>query len=178
MKKFFSVFAVAIALFAATAQAQEGMPAISKTVFSKGDNIASLTIGYGWGFGQRLVWEHGVADWFDGRLTVGVGAAVSNCLDFGYHCIDDRIGFGAVASCHYQFIDKLDTYVQVGLGAKVGIYNYDENYWHYVTDYTYWGIDWTSSLGARWYFNDNFAVNAELGYTAGSYIMAGVTWKF
>ena len=33
MKKFFGIFVVAIAFFAATAQAKNGMPAIPKTVF-------------------------------------------------------------------------------------------------------------------------------------------------
>ena len=171
MKKFFGIFVVAIAFFAATAQAQNGMPAISKTVFSKGDNIASVTVGYGWGLSERVVYERGVADWFDGRLTVGVGAAVGNSTYFWYSGdISDRFYVGAVASCHYQFIDKLDTYVQVGAGFYT---EFDGFY-----DTVNFGPDFTSSLGARWYFNDNFAVNAEVGYTAGSFFMAGVTWKF
>lgn len=170
MKKFFGIFVVAIAFFAATAQAQNGMPAISKTVFSKGDNIASVTVGYGWGFSQRVAYEYGVADWFDGRLTVGVGAAVGNSIFFRSYGSYDKLYVGAVASCHYQFIDKLDTYVQVGAGFYTGFDGY--------YDTVNIGPDFTSSLGARWYFNDNFAVNAEVGYTAGSYFMAGVTWKF
>ena len=28
------------------------------------------------------------------------------------------------------------------------------------------------------FFNDNWAVNAELGYVVGSFFMAGVTYKF
>lgn len=174
MKKFFAIFSVVAALFVANgAQAQVTTP-----VFDKGDNIASLTVGYGWGFGQRLVYEHAVASWFDGQLSVGVGAAFENCLDFGNHWIEDRMGLGAVASCHYQFIDNLDTYVQVGLGARFGIVNYNENYWHYTSDYNYFGFAWTTTVGARWYFNDNFGVNAEFGWVAGSYFMAGVTYKF
>lgn len=178
MKKFLSIFAVAVAFFATSVQAQNGMPKISEPVFAKGDNIASLTIGYGWGFGQRLVWENAVASWMDGRMTVGVGAAFNNCFDFNRYWFGDQLGLGAVGSFHYQFIDKLDTYVQIGLGVRCHITNYNDDYVWGSYSTTYWGLDWTSSLGARWYFNDNFAVNAELGYTAGSYLMAGVTWKF
>ena len=172
MKKFFGIFVVAIAFFAATAQAQNGMPAISKTVFSKGDNIVSLTVGYGWGFSQRLVYEHAVASWFDGQLSVGVGAAVGNSIKFWYDGdISDRLYVGAVASCHYQFIDKLDTYVQLGLGLMTRF-----GYRHYYQSVC--AFDATGSAGVRWYFNDNFAVNAEVGYTTDSYFMAGVTYKF
>ena len=168
MKKFFAIFSVVAALFVAnSAQAQ-----VTDPVFAKGDKIASLTIGYGWGFSQRVVYEQAVASYLDGQLSIGVGGAVGNSLKVWYDGdISDRLSVGAVASCHYQFIDKLDTYVQVGLGvvARLG--------------YKYWyenrvGLDWTSSVGARWYFNDNFAVNAEVGYTADSYFMAGVTYKF
>ena len=167
MKKFFAVFSVVAALFVANgAQAQVTTP-----VFDKGDNIASLTVGYGWGFSQRVVFEHAVASWFDGQLSVGVGGAVGNSIKFWYDGdISDRVYVGAVASCHYQFIDKLDTYVQVGAGlvTRLGYRGYS----------SLLGVDFTSSVGARWYFNDNFAVNAEFGYTAGSYFMAGVTYKF
>lgn len=168
MKKFFSIFAVAVALFATSVQAQNGMPKITKPVFAKGDNVVSATIGYGWGLSERVVWENAVASWFDGRMTVGVGAAVANCTRFWYDGdITDDLTVGAVVSFHYQFIDKLDTYIQSGLGFK-SRFGYGRGF----------GLDYTTSLGARWYFNDNFAVNGELGYTAGSYIMAGVTWKF
>lgn len=169
MKKFFALLSVVATLFVVSSvQAQTQ---VTTPVFGKGDNIASLTVGYGWGFSQRLVYEHAVASWLDNRLTVGVGAAAGNSFRFWSDGdISDRFYIGAVASCHYQFIDKLDTYVQIGTGmvSRLG----------YRGSYGLIGVDFTSSLGARWYFNDNFAVNAEAGYTTDAYLMAGVTYKF
>ena len=167
MKKFFAIFSVVAALFVAnSAHAQ-----VTATVFEKGDNIISATVGYGWGFSQRFVYERAVASWLDGQMSVGVGASVGNSVKFWYDGdISDRIYAGAVASCHYQFIDNLDTYVQLGAGVVTRL--------GYRSPYGLVGFDWTSSVGARWYFNYNFAVNAEFGYTAGSYFMAGVTYKF
>lgn len=174
MKKFFGILSVVAALFVAnSAQAQVTTP-----VFDKGDNIISATIGYGYGLSERVVYERCVASWFDGQLSVGVGAALENCTAFNTHSIDNQFGLGAVASCHYQFIDKLDTYVQLGLGAYFGYWNYDDDWLSSSWDYSYWGMQWTSTVGARWYFNDNFAVNGELGWVAGAYLMAGVTYKF
>lgn len=189
MKKFFGIFVVAIAFFAATAQAQNGLPAITKPVFDKGDNIVSLTVGYGSGFGQRLVYERSVYTFLDGRASVGVGAAFNNAIRtyrydyYGYTSRDlrDYFTLGVVGSFHYQFIDKLDTYVQIGLGGGAYIskdtWTYDNGN-KYVDKYTRGIFDWTTTVGARWYFNDNFAVNAEFGWVASSYFMAGVTYKF
>lgn len=189
MKKFFGIFVVAIAFFAATAQAQNGLPAITKPVFDKGDNIVSLTLGYGSRFGQRLVYERSVYTFLEGRASVGVGAAFSNGIwtrKYSYYNCNHRdfrdyFTLGVVGSFHYQFIDKLDTYVQIGLGGGASVY---KDTWRYddgtknVYKSTYGLFDWTSTVGARWYFNDNFAVNGEFGWVAGSYFMAGVTYKF
>ena len=187
MKKFFSVFAVAIALFAATAQAQ--LPAITKPVFDKGDNIISLTLGYGSGFGQRLTYEHSVYTFLDGRASIGVGGSFSNCFrtkkyNYPYSShrwTRDAFTLGVVGSFHYQFIDNLDVYAQVGLGGGAYVstdkYSYDDGDVNKYSN-TYGLFDWSTTAGVRWYFNDNWAVNGELGYVAGSYIMAGITYKF
>ncbi|MBO7192830.1 MAG: hypothetical protein J6V47_00925 [Bacteroidaceae bacterium] len=169
MKKFFGILSVVAALFVANgAQAQVTTP-----VFDKGDNIISATIGYGWGLTERFVYERCVASWFDGQLSVGVGAALSNATDFGTYYVWDEIGLGAVASCHYQFIDKLDTYVQVGLGFEFGYESWDSG-----NSYLHYGLGWTSTVGARWYFTEDLAVNGEFGWISGAYLMAGVTYKF
>ena len=178
MKKFFSVLAIAVALLTAgNAQAQ-------KMVFDKGDQIASLTVGYGSGFGQRVVYEKSVMTLLDGKASIGVGGAFNNAIktynysnSLGYKYFYDYFTLGAVGSFHYQFIDKLDTYVHIGLGG--GAYVWKTN-WNDgdSTSTTHGVFDWTTTFGARWYFNDNWAVNAELGWVASSYLMVGATYKF
>lgn len=185
MKKFFSIFAVAAALLvASSAQAQ-----VTKPVFDKGDNIVSLTLGYGSGFGQRLTYERSVYTLLDGKASVGVGGSFSNCIRTykynGYYYtnrdVRDYFTLGVVGSFHYQFIDKLDTYVQLGLGGGAYVskdtYTYDDGDKH-VYKNTHGIFDWTTTAGVRWYFNDNWAVNGEVGWVAGSYLMVGATYKF
>lgn len=177
MKKFLGILSlVSVMLF--TNNMAYALPDISEPVFEKGDWIGSLTIGYGWGFSQRLAFETAVCDgWLNDRASLGVGAALGNTFRSYYGTFWDQIYVDAICSFHYQFIDRLDTYVQLGLGLGYSFYSYND--WYY--DYGSAGhafFDFTGSVGARYYFSNSFAVNAELGYTAGSYIMAGVTLKF
>lgn len=185
MKKFFGILSVVAALFVANgAQAQVTTP-----VFDKGDNIVSLTIGYGGlGFSQRLVYERCVATFLDGRASIGVGGSLSNSFksktekysDYKIKTFEDWFAVGAVGSFHYQFIDNLDTYVQIGLGggfdhgsAKSTV----EGVTVKATDSVGF-FGWTGSIGARYYFNDQWGVNAEFGYVVGSFFMAGATFRF
>ena len=64
------VILAAALMFSNTASAQKS---VGDPVFYKGDNILSLTIGYGWGFGQRLAYEHAVATSLDDKASIGVG---------------------------------------------------------------------------------------------------------
>ncbi len=186
MKKIFGILSVVAALFVASNSAQAQ---VTTPVFDKGDNIASLTIGYGGlGFSQRFVYERCVATLLDGNASIGVGGSLGNSFevktekayDTKIKTFEDWISIGAVGSFHYQFVDGLDTYVQLGLcggfdsaTAKTTV----EGVTVKASDSRgFFGF--TTSLGARYYFNDNWAVNAELGYVVGSFFMAGVTYKF
>ena len=90
------------------------------------------------------------------------------------------IGISVVGSFHYQFTAKLDTYVQLGFGGGYWMYKWkDDLYDDYYNAYdNHAFFDVTSSLGVRYYFSPKWAVNAELGWTAGSFIMAGITHRF
>ena len=185
MKKFFGILSVVAALFAANSvQAQVTTP-----VFDKGDNIVSLTLGYGnTGFGQRLVYERCVATLLDGKASIGVGGALGNSFDTDSEkengvkvsAFEDWFSINAVGSFHYQFIDKLDTYVQLGLGGGVDYARVKMSYdgESAKTSDSIGFFSWSTSIGARYYFNDKWAANAELGYVVGSFFMAGVTYRF
>ena len=138
MKKLLSVLLVAVLGLAASSAYANG-------VFAKNDLLGSITLGFGNGFGQRVAIDYGVADgWLDGKASLGVGASVNNTIGWNFN--HDAISVVANCSFHYQFVDKLDTYVQIGTGmvSRLG----------YRGSYGLIGVDFTSSLGARWYFND------------------------
>ncbi len=92
------------------------------------------------------------------------------------------IAMAARASWHIDLgIDKLDTYSSLALG-----------YFKYLTTYTPiagyegWSINETDyssfyygvNVGARYFFTPSLGASIELGYSALSYIAAGLTLKF
>jgi len=96
--------------------------------------------------------------------------------DWGYKYTSLIIG--ARGTFHYPLVDKLDTYTGIMLGVNI------------VTDKSYGDIDPTydysaSTTGAifawyaggRYYFSDNFAAMAEVGYGI-AWLTLGVALKF
>lgn len=184
MKKILTVLSIFLAS-AMMNNAHAALPELTSQAFAKGDMVGSLTVGYGWGFSQRVALEFGILDGLlNDRASLGVGGAIGNCFRnysyWGIGYMQDQIGLTAICSFHYQFVNKLDTYVQIGLGAGYSFYSWSDDYWgDYSTTYSnHVFFDFTSSVGVRYYFSPKFAVNGEVGYTAGSYIMAGVSYKF
>lgn len=92
------------------------------------------------------------------------------------------IAFGGRASWHFDLdIDKLDTYSSLALGyfsfsmkddPKPGY----EGYGDFSMDYSqfYYGFN----VGARYFFTPMIGASVEVGYSALSYIAAGITLKF
>lgn len=159
MKKLFAIALVSVlSLVSVNAYASD--------TFAKGDWLGSATIGFGYGFAQRIAVDYGVLDgMIDGNASLGVGASVNNTI--GWHG-GDVASLILNCSFHYQFVENLDTYVVVGFGGGIGgahgsVHGY---------------FDWTSSLGARYYFDPSWAVNAEVGHTNSSFFNVGVTYKF
>ena len=70
----------------------------------------------------------------------------------------------------------LDVYARTYLGAKVNMWEEDNNYDDKKSSdtKTYFYSEW--GLGATWYFSDFFGVNVELGYP--TIVKAGVSLKF
>ena len=84
---------------------------------------------------------------------------------------------GARGNFHYPFVDKLDTYSGLMLGY--GIINYEFFGDYTEDDYTgrSSGLRWSWFLGARYYFREDMAFFAELGYGV-SYLNAGIAFRF
>ena len=135
-------------------------------VFAKNDVLASLTLGFGNGFGQRIAIDYGVVDgWLDGKASLGVGASLNNTI--GWNFAYDAISIIANCSFHYQFVEKLDTYVVLGFGGGIEM---SPNHFG-------GGIDWTSSVGARYYLTPSFALNLEAGHTNKCFVNMGVSFR-
>lgn len=166
MKKFLKVSFVAVmCLLGGSAYA--GLPALSNHVFAKGDALGSVTVGVGAGFSQKLAFDYCIVDgWINDRASLGVGAAIANDLWWGGN---DDLRITATCSFHFQFIDKLDTYVISGIGGGCRFYEGGG---------TGGLFTYTETVGARWYFTPSFAVNAEVGWDGASFLMAGISWKF
>ncbi len=167
MKRFFRWMAVP-AMCVVAGLSYAASPVASERVFSRGDMTLGALVGYGDGFSQKVAFEYCVYDnWLNNRASLGIGGAVGNCI--GDHW--DRLSVEVTGSFHYQFTRSLDTYATVGIGGGYRFYD------------KFYGSDggifsWTTCAGARWYFTRSFAVNIEAGYSFGSYILAGVNWRF
>lgn len=121
-------------------------------------------------------------DLFDGKGALGVGGylgyAGAKWEYSGWGWKYSNIIIGPRGYLHYQLVDKLDTYVGALLGYDIVSaketgnsipgYNYNA---------TSSGVIFSGFLGARYFFNDKFAVMGELG-SGIAYLNLGVTLKF
>lgn len=90
----------------------------------------------------------------------------------------NNITFGARGNYHFIFHDKLDTYAGVWLGYRIsnGKWKGDSTIPPGWDDVKSSSVVGGAYVGARWYFTDSFAVNAELGYLI-SILNLGITFK-
>lgn len=191
MKKFFGALVIALLAIGANAQ-----------TFEKGSSIVSAQLGIGGGFGQRIAYEYSLVSLLDGKAAIGVGGSLNNRVKtesvkdaWGkMKTVEDWFTVTVNASFHYEFIDKLDTYVTLGLGGGVdaATAKYKWNSDGKKKYKEFYGVEpetesasasqgifgWVSSLGARYYFTNNWAANVELGWTGAGYITLGATYKF
>lgn len=160
--------------------------------FAKGDKVANIGIGLGTGLSSyykmaippiSLSAEYGILDGILEKGSVGVGAYLGYS-SYSYKYISDygwkesRLYIGPRGSFHYPLVDKLDTYVGLSFGLSYYRYKYDDSYYSIFGDlsgsttdgYSYWFV------GARYYFTDNMAVMAELGYGI-TYLNVGIAIK-
>jgi hypothetical protein len=153
--------------------------------FQKGDKLINLTVGLPYlASAYHMVvppvvgsFELGIVDGILKTGAVGVGGYVGYS-SYNYRLLGSDYGFsnlmaGVRGAFHYTFVDKLDTYTGILLGysfevsSKSGI--------DYANSPAGFDYDWF--VGARYYFSNNFAVMAELGYGI-SWLNAGISFKF
>jgi hypothetical protein len=189
MKKITS-FLFALLLASTVAFSQE-------STFNVGDKVVNLGLGLGAIGHSGTYWkttfpavsvsgEYGIKDGILEKGVIGVGGIIGyNAYKWDYNYGGYNYGWkysnliiGARGSFHYPFIDKLDTYTGLALGARIVTEK------EFGTFYT-GGVTSSASgsgaffswyVGARYYFTDKIAGMAELGYGI-SYLTLGVAIK-
>jgi len=160
--------------------------------FTKGDKVLNLGVGFGstlysgsYYYTQippvSASYEVGVADNIFEKGVLGVGGYAGfssykyDYSDSGWKTYDFILG--ARANLHYPLVDKLDTYAGLMLGYGIisnsyyGTYN-EDNY-----SGSYSGLQWALFIGGRYYFKENLAAMAELGYGV-AVLNIGIAMKF
>jgi hypothetical protein len=154
----------------------------AQNTFNKGDLVAGVGIGVAnaagaWtSFFPSVSVEYGIIDdLFNDKSSLGVGGL----FGFGMSKWNNDIIIGLRGALHYQFIDKLDTYGGLMLGADIMSWK---------KGYYLEGVKGKSAgffivapyFGARYYLMDQLAGFAEFGFGASlnAYFQVGVAYKF
>jgi len=144
-----------------------GLRASGQDYFTKGSNLFTATIGYGFGYGTLLCppvslsYERGVADFGRGG-SLGVGGEFGIAQNYCWN-----LCYNAYADYHYQ-LGTIELHARAGLGdqcsTKDGITGHSFCYIGYV--------------GAAYFFTNSFGVMLEAGYGSISAIRGGVALRF
>jgi hypothetical protein len=168
-----------------------------ESMFNMGDKVVNLGIGLGstWGFYRgfgystgvpplSISYEQALMDEILEEGVIGIGGYLgysssryrSTWLgdDWGWNY--SNIVVGAMGTFHYPLVDRLDTYAGAILGYRISTtrevgdipIGYDSS--------VSGGIVFSGFIGGRYYFSDNFAAFAQLGYGI-SYLTLGVSLK-
>ncbi len=193
------IIAVFVLAFMST-NAQNTLP------FAKGNNVLCLGIGLGStlynGVGYTssvppisISLDHIMADGLlDGKAGWGIGGYIgytsakweytytdpftpSNNYTYGWKYTSLIIG--PRGTFHYNFLPKFDTYAGVLLGFNY-VTSKETGNWQYIGNYgqkaSSSDLAYSVFIGGRYYFTNNFAVMAELGYGI-SYLNLGIALK-
>ncbi len=173
-----------------------GIMAQSPTFFV-GDKVVNFGLGIGRTFNTggayssslpplSISFEQGILDnIIDEKGSIGVGGLAGFTTykldwsalgsDYGYKYTD--IIIAARGAFHYALVDKLDTYTGLLLGYRI---SNSSTYGDFPYGITYsnssGGVMVAWFAGGRYYFSDNFAGMAEIGYGL-SYLTLGVALK-
>lgn len=174
------IFIVLITFSVAQLSAQE-------STFNKGDKVANFGLGLGSslysGFGYKSVvppisasMEFCIVDNILEKGSVGVGGYLGfSSHKYSNYWKSSSFIIGPRGSFHYALVDKLDTYAGLIIG-----YNIYSSKWigsgMELTDTSSGGLVSSEFVGARYYFSDSFAANAELGFGI-SWLTIGVSLK-
>lgn len=173
MKKVFTIFCFSLLFLGAqevSAQAE----------IDKGDLLLNVGLGFGRFYGGGVPFGAN-AEWaLNDAMSVGPYFAFSTWKYASYYSYT-FIDFGGRFSYHFNkhmnlSTDKLDLYATAMLGYTVSKYNYDGPGGNFYDDAYGSGLRTGVVAGARWYFSDAFAANAEVGYGLAP-LYLGVTFK-
>ena len=158
--------------------------------FVQGDNVVGVSIGFGGYFSGvfysgseisrmpaiSLYYENCVKDnLFNEKSSLGIGGMLGyTSAKWSDYWKVSHTTIGARGALHYAFVDKLDTYTGLMLGYNIVKWKY-YNWESGGTGSS--GLAYSWFLGARYYFTDNLAAFAELGYGVAIFNI-GVAFKF
>jgi len=166
--------------------------------FVKGDHVAGAAIGIGgslysgYSYGSGLTrmpaisvfYEHCIMDnLWDEKSSIGVGGVFGFAQAKYYHSANGwgwrstNFIIGARGALHYALVDRLDTYTGLMLGFNAVSWKWRGDYHGYGSGKGSSGITMLWNLGARYYFTDNIAAFAEIGYGF-AILNLGVAMKF
>lgn len=173
MKKVFTVLGFVLLVSVAFGQKEYG----------KGDVLLNLGIGAGHAYGGGLPIMASAEFALNDAISIGpyVGFTSWGYRSFGYRWNYTFIDFGARGSYHFSKhidmnTDKLDLYGGAMLGFVVSSYDDGNNLVTYDDAYGS-TIRFGILAGARWYFTDSFAANAEVGAAGVTPLLIGLTFK-
>lgn len=158
----------------------------SNLSFDKGNIMANIGIGFGnlyWGSGYKsgipvnpsISVEYGITE----QISVGgtAGFSVSKFAGPGYEYKYNGIFFGARGSYHLFTSDKLDPYAGLSLGY-VSVSVKEKSGTAAVFTPKGSSLGWGAHVGARYYFQPNIGVYAEVGASSFSILNLGGVFKF
>lgn len=112
----------------------------------------------GWGIPVYVGFDYGIADDFT------VGGEVSYRSDSHKNVSYSGLGIMANGNYHFNRILRIPSEFDVYAGATVGYFHWSHNNKHpYLESYHSSGLGWGLQVGGRYFFNDHFGVNLELG---------------
>lgn len=162
MKKIL-LFAFAMICMVTTSSAQ---------TFDSETQIISAGLGVSSDYGGIPVYvsyENGIKD-FNDVSHIGIGGMMGFGTDKVMDVKWNYFVIAALANYHYTGVAKCDFYGGVKLGYETASVKADEKY-------SDGDIFFAAQVGARYYFSDSWAINAELGYGL-AVLGIGATYKF
>ncbi|MDE3213821.1 MAG: porin family protein [Bacteroidota bacterium] len=146
-------------------------------VIDAGVGLGGLYWGSGYGFpiGLGVSYEHGVTD----KISVGgeIGYQGARYNYSGGHVNYTGLLFAVKGSYHFATSDKLDPYAGLDLGyVNVSATDHNTSGFSGFTAKA-GGLGWGIHVGARYYFQPNIGVYAELGANSFSVLGLGVCFK-
>jgi hypothetical protein len=180
MKKFLMLLVVSI-FFLTQLVAQ-------KPSFTKGDNVVNLGVGLGSTLYSRLKYkslippislsyELGIIKNIFEKGVIGVGGYLGYSLNNSEDFRCSNLVIGGRASFHYPLVDNLDTYSGIILAYNISSQKWAGTGTEPVIHPSPLVFVPAWFVGGRYYFNEAFAVMAEVGYGI-TYMNLGFAFKF